>query len=74
MTRDKAILAILAARMLRRPVKLVLTRQMVTNTGLRQHNRQHLRLGASADGPLQAIRHEVLTHTSMTEEFVSRRR
>jgi xanthine dehydrogenase YagR molybdenum-binding subunit len=71
LTRDNAMVAILAARMVKRPVKLVLTRQqMFMNVGLRQHNRQRLRLGASADGKLAALAHETLTHTSMTEEFV----
>ena len=70
-TRDNAVLAILAARVVRRPVKLMLTRQqMFMNVGLRQHNRQQIRLGADADGRLQAVVHETMTHTSMTEEFV----
>jgi xanthine dehydrogenase YagR molybdenum-binding subunit len=71
LTRENAMLAILAARVARKPVKLVLTRQqMFMAVGLRQHNRQSMQLGAAADGALVAIRHDTLTHTSMHEEFV----
>ncbi|MFF5986663.1 xanthine dehydrogenase family protein molybdopterin-binding subunit [Prauserella flavalba] len=52
------ILAVHAARELRRPVKLVLTRpQMFTSVGHRPKGVQHVRLGASADGRLLAIEH-----------------
>jgi xanthine dehydrogenase YagR molybdenum-binding subunit len=65
------ILAVMAARQLKRPVKIVLTRQMMqTNVGLRQLNRQRLRFGASKDGKLTAVAHEVVSHTSIDEEFV----
>ncbi|GHJ38009.1 xanthine dehydrogenase family protein molybdopterin-binding subunit [Streptomyces sp. TS71-3] len=53
------ILAALAARMLRRPVKLVLTRpQMFTSVGHRPESVQRLRIGATADGRLVAVDHE----------------
>lgn len=65
------ILAAMAAQITQRPVKIALTRQMMqTNVGLRQVNRQKLRLGASKDGKLTAIAHETVTHTSVDEEFV----
>lgn len=65
------ILAVMAARIVKRPVKIALTRQMMqTNVGLRQINRQKMRLGASRDGKLSAIAHETVTHTSVDEEFV----
>lgn len=65
------ILAVMAAQITQRPVKIALTRQMMqTNVGLRQINRQKLRLGASKDGKLTAIAHEIVTHTSVDEEFV----
>jgi xanthine dehydrogenase YagR molybdenum-binding subunit len=71
LTRDNAMLPILAARLLKRPVKHVLTRQqMFMVVGLRQHNRQRMRLGADATGKLTALGHDILTHTSMHEEFV----
>ena len=71
LTRDNAMLAVLAARLLKRPVKHVLTRQqMFMVVGLRQHNRQHMRLGADAGGRLTGLGHDTVTHTSVHEEFV----
>jgi xanthine dehydrogenase YagR molybdenum-binding subunit len=65
------ILAVMAAKIIKRPVKIVLTRQMMqTNVGLRQINRQKIRIGAAKDGKLTAIAHETVTHTSVDEEFV----
>ncbi|HEX6346482.1 xanthine dehydrogenase family protein molybdopterin-binding subunit [Umezawaea sp.] len=53
------ILAALAARVVDRPVKLVLTRpQMFTSVGHRAESRQRLRIGATADGRLLAIDHD----------------
>lgn len=69
--REHLMLTVMAAKMLDRPVKTAITRQMMqTNVGLRQRNRQHLRAGASQDGQLQALAHETVTHTSVDEEFV----
>ncbi len=65
------ILAALAAQTVKRPVKLVLTRQqMVNSVGLRQRNRQKLRLAATADGKLTALAHETVTHCAINSEFV----
>src|SRR6185436_683580 len=51
-------LAALAARVTKRPVKLVLTRaQMFTSIGHRPNTVQQLSLGASRDGQLTAIQH-----------------
>jgi xanthine dehydrogenase YagR molybdenum-binding subunit len=53
------ILTALAARIVDRPVKLVLTRpQMFTSVGHRPETLQRLRLGAARDGRLVAIDHE----------------
>ena len=53
------ILTALAARVVGRPVKLVLTRpQMFTSVGHRPETRQRLRLGATRDGRLVAVDHE----------------
>ncbi|MEJ1128416.1 xanthine dehydrogenase family protein molybdopterin-binding subunit [Variovorax sp. CCNWLW225] len=71
LTRDNAMLTVLAARMVKRPVKHMLTRQqMFMVVGLRQHNRQHMRLGADAGGRLTGLGHDTVTHTSVHEEFV----
>jgi xanthine dehydrogenase YagR molybdenum-binding subunit len=64
-------LAALAARELRRPVKLILTReQMFTCTGHRPVTIQKLSLGATRDGRLRAIRHDSVTTTAQTGEFI----
>jgi CO/xanthine dehydrogenase Mo-binding subunit len=53
------ILTALAARLVGRPVKLVLTRpQMFTSVGHRPETRQRVRLGATRDGRLVAVDHE----------------
>jgi xanthine dehydrogenase YagR molybdenum-binding subunit len=53
------ILTVLAARVVGRPVKLVLTRpQMFTSVGHRPQTRQRVRLGATRDGRLVAVDHE----------------
>ena len=63
------ILAALAARLVQRPVKLVLTRpQMFTSIGHRAQSRQRVRLGSKRDGRLVAIDHEG-TSTLAIEDF-----
>jgi xanthine dehydrogenase YagR molybdenum-binding subunit len=63
-------LAALAARHVRRPVKLVLTRpQMFTIPGYRPHTVQKVALGATRRGKLVAIRHDGTGQTSTYEEF-----
>jgi xanthine dehydrogenase YagR molybdenum-binding subunit len=65
------IIAVMAAKMVKRPVKLALTRQMMFNSvGLRQKNIQQMRLAATKDGKLTALAHETTTHTAINEEFV----
>ena len=65
------IIAAMAARVINRPVKLALTRQnMFNSVGLRQRNRQRLRIAASKDGKLTALSHDTQTHTATTGEFV----
>jgi xanthine dehydrogenase YagR molybdenum-binding subunit len=64
------ILAILAARLVGRPVKLVLRReQMYGPVGHRAPTRQTLRLGADHQGGLTAIHHQMLTATSSFDDF-----
>jgi xanthine dehydrogenase YagR molybdenum-binding subunit len=64
-------LAGMAARVVQRPVKLVLTRrQMYGPVGARPQTEQKIALGAKRDGTLTAVRHEVLSHTSRFEDFV----
>ena len=64
------ILAVMASKMVGRPVQATVTRsQMFTNTNMRQANEQKLRIGAKKDGTLTALSHETLSHTSATEMF-----
>jgi xanthine dehydrogenase YagR molybdenum-binding subunit len=68
-TWSHTILAAIAARVVDRPVKLVLTRpQMFTSVGHRPEPMQQLRLGATLEGRLVAIDHED-TSTRATEDF-----
>lgn len=70
-TRGHVILAAIAAERVRRPVKLVITRQqMFTAVGCRPHSIQRVRLGAKRDGRLTALAHEITTQTSISKEFV----
>ncbi|MFF2995178.1 xanthine dehydrogenase family protein molybdopterin-binding subunit [Streptomyces sp. NPDC057950] len=60
------ILTALAARMLKRPVKLVLTRpQMFTSVGHRPSGVQRLSVGATREGDLVALDHRSLISLSM---------
>ena len=64
-------IAAAAARMLNRPVKISVDRRMMfSNTGHRPRTQQRIRLGASQDGKLTAIRHDFFTQTSQLEDFV----
>jgi xanthine dehydrogenase YagR molybdenum-binding subunit len=60
-----------AARTLNRPVKTILSRpQMFTLVGHRPALTQRLILGASRDGALQAVKHEVKSTVSFSKVFV----
>jgi xanthine dehydrogenase YagR molybdenum-binding subunit len=64
------ILGIMAARLVARPVKLVLRReQMYGPVGHRAPTRQRLRLGAASDGALSAIEHHAKTTSSTFDDF-----
>ncbi len=64
------LIAALAAKHVRRPVKVVLTRaQMFTMTGYRPESMQTVALGATREGNLTAIRDEAISQTSTYEEY-----
>ena len=64
------LLAVLAAKMTGRPVKLVLRRdQLYGPFGHRAPTRQRLRLGVARDGALTAIDHHVKTASSTYDDF-----
>ena len=63
-------LAALAAKAVGRPVKLVVTRpQMFSLVGHRPETHQAITLGATAEGKLTVIQHDVISETSRYEEF-----
>jgi xanthine dehydrogenase YagR molybdenum-binding subunit len=65
-----SFLAAMAARALRRPVKLTLTRQqMFSSNGHRARTVQRITLGAKRDGRLTAIRHATQTESSDLRDF-----
>jgi xanthine dehydrogenase YagR molybdenum-binding subunit len=69
-TRPHAILAAVAARAVGRPVKAAMTRQqMFALAGHRTPTIQHMELGATADGRLTALAHDVIEHTATRTEF-----
>ncbi|HET6252522.1 MAG TPA: xanthine dehydrogenase family protein molybdopterin-binding subunit [Puia sp.] len=64
------IAAAMAAKMLKRPVRLTLTReQMFTLVGHRPFTIQKIGLGATPDGKLVGITHESYSQTAVYEEF-----
>jgi xanthine dehydrogenase YagR molybdenum-binding subunit len=65
------ILAAMAARELRRPVKVVLSRkQMFGPVGARPYTVQQVAIGAKRDGKIVAIRQDVTSSTSTFENWV----
>src|ERR1700723_4368815 len=59
-----------AARNLNRPVKLVVTRDMMFQTvGHRPRTQQRIRLGSTPDGKLVSLIHESLNHTSLLDDY-----
>lgn len=69
--RAHQVSAVMAATVLRRPVRVVLTRrQMFSLTGYRSPTTQRIRLGADPGGRLRALDHRSLNQTSTVWEFV----
>jgi xanthine dehydrogenase YagR molybdenum-binding subunit len=65
-------LAAMAARALKRSVRVTLTRQQMFTLGYRPANIQKLALGADRDGRLAAFSHEAIGMTSQFEDFQRR--
>ncbi|QTD96106.1 xanthine dehydrogenase family protein molybdopterin-binding subunit [Streptomyces cyanogenus] len=69
--RPHQVAAVMAATLLQRPVRVVLTRrQMFSLAGYRSPTTQRVRLGADADGRLRALEHRSVSLTSTVHEFV----
>jgi xanthine dehydrogenase YagR molybdenum-binding subunit len=62
-------LATLGALALKRPVRLVLTRQQMYALGYRPATIERLALGASPNGSIESISHEAIAITSQYENF-----
>ena len=62
-------LAVLAARALKRSVRVSLTRQQMFTFGHRPATWQRVQLGADTDGTLRALTHEAIAETSRFEDF-----
>ncbi|MEU9364337.1 xanthine dehydrogenase family protein molybdopterin-binding subunit [Streptomyces avermitilis] len=69
--RPHQVAAVMAATVLQRPVRVVLTRrQMFSLVGYRSPTAQRIRLGADPDGRLRAFDHQAQSLTSTVHEFV----
>jgi len=68
--RPNVVLAVMAAKVVGRPAKVAVPRQqMFAVTGYRTPTIQRVRLGATRDGDLVAIAHDVVEQTSTLTEF-----
>lgn len=64
------LMTAMAARVLARPVKMYLTRQMMqTNVGRRPETSQRIALGAGKDGKLLVIRHHSDSYASTVSQY-----
>ena len=64
------VAAIMGAKKIGRPLKIVLTReQMFTNVGSRPLAVQKVGIGTNKEGKITGITHEAIAHTSSYEEF-----
>jgi xanthine dehydrogenase YagR molybdenum-binding subunit len=67
----ESTLAAIGARILKRPVKVAMTRpQLFYMTTHRSASEQHVRLGANADGRLAAYGQDALVQTASFDEYV----
>ncbi|MEU4013298.1 xanthine dehydrogenase family protein molybdopterin-binding subunit [Streptomyces pseudogriseolus] len=63
------VLTAMAAREIKRPVKLVLTRpQMFTSVGHRPNSVQHIKIGATSAGDLTAVEHRAISSVAMEDD------
>lgn len=66
-----SLMAAMAAKRLDRPVKVVVPRSlMFTTVGHRPLTQQHMRIGATEEGKLVSIQHDVLQPTSLVDTYV----
>src|SRR5260370_17796947 len=66
----ETILAMLAARQLKQPVKVAMTRQQIFQlVGMRTTSSQRVRLGAARDGRLVALAHEATMYANPRQQW-----
>jgi xanthine dehydrogenase YagR molybdenum-binding subunit len=66
-----SLLAAVGAKKVNRPVKVQVPRSlMFTTVGHRPMTRQHMRIGATQDGKLVSIQHDVVQPTSMVDTYM----
>ena len=63
-------LAVMAAKALKRSVRVTLTRQQMFSFGHRPETVQDVELGASPDGTITAIKHQAIATTSQFEDYM----
>ncbi len=64
------LIAASASRNLNRPVKLVVTRDMMfQNVGHRPRTQQRVRIGATTEGKFVSLMHDSLNHTSILDDY-----
>lgn len=64
------VLAAMGALRLRRPVRVVLTRQQMFTFGHRPETYQTIKLSCDAEGRLQSLQHTAIAETSYAEDYV----
>jgi xanthine dehydrogenase YagR molybdenum-binding subunit len=64
------ILAVMGALLLKRSVRVVLSRQQMFTFGHRPETWQRIKLAADSDGTLKAVVHEAIAETSRNEDYV----
>lgn len=70
-TWSHVVLCAMAAKVVGKPVKLAIDRnQMFGPVGSRPRTHQAIKLGATPEGKLLAIQHDVTLHTSVMEDFL----
>ena len=65
----QVVLAVLGARALKRPVRVMLTRAQMYALGYRPASIERLALAANSGGMLESMQHECIAATSQFEEF-----
>ena len=65
-----AVAALIGAKQINRPLKVVLSRdQMFTHVGYRPQSIQKISMGAQSDGKITGIHHEAISQTASYQEF-----